>query len=105
MPRIRPFDHEAATGKTRELLDGSAAKRGDVPNLIRTFAQSPATLQFYISASQALAGSTIPAKMREQIDLVVSQANGCDYCLAAHTQLAKGHRLSDEEIAHLRLGR
>jgi AhpD family alkylhydroperoxidase len=72
---------------------------------VKTFAQSPAALQFFLAGSQALAKRAIPAKVREQIDLVVSQANGCDYCLAAHTQLAKGHRLSDEEIAHLRLGR
>ncbi len=105
MPRIQPVDHQASTGKTRELLDGIASKLGMVPNLMKTFAQSPAALQFFLSGSQALAGSVIPATVREQIDLVVSQENGCDYCLAAHTLLAKNLRLSDEQIAEARRGR
>jgi uncharacterized peroxidase-related enzyme len=105
MSRIQPVDHESSTGKTRELLDGIAAKFGGVPNLMRTFAQSPAALQFFLSGSQALAGGVIPAKIREQIDLVVSQENGCDYCLAAHTQLARGLRLTDDQIVEARRGR
>jgi uncharacterized peroxidase-related enzyme len=105
MPRIQPVDHLASTGKTRELLDGIAAKFGGVPNLMKTFAQSPAALQFFLSGSQALAEGVIPAKVREQVDLVVSQENGCGYCLAAHTQLAKGHRLTDDQIAQARRGR
>lgn len=105
MPRIQAVNPETAVGKTKELLDGIAARLGGVPNLVKTFAQSPAALQFFLAGSQALAGSVIPAKVREQIDLVVSQANGCDYCLAAHTQLAKGHRLTDLQIAEARRGR
>jgi uncharacterized peroxidase-related enzyme len=105
MSRIQPVEHESSTGKTRELLDGIAAKFGGVPNLMRTFAQSPAALQFFLSGSQALAGGVIPAKIREQIDLVVSQENGCDYCLAAHTQLARGLRLTDDQIVEARRGR
>ena len=105
MPRILPVDPSAATGKAREILDGVAARLGVVPNLIRTIAQSPAALQFYASGTQALAGGVLPAKVREQISLVVSQANGCDYCLAAHTALAGKYRLSDDQVAEARQGR
>jgi uncharacterized peroxidase-related enzyme len=105
MPRIQPVNPEIAVGRTKELLDGISVKLGTVPNLMKTFAQSPAALQFFFAGSQALSGSVIPAKVREQIDLVVSQANGCDYCLAAHTQLAKGFRLTDDQIADARRGR
>jgi uncharacterized peroxidase-related enzyme len=105
MPRIQPVDHSASTGKTRELLDVVRAKLGGVPNLMKTFAQSPAALEFFLVGSQALAGGVIPAKIREQIDLVVSQENGCGYCLAAHTQLAKAHRLTDHQVADARRGR
>lgn len=104
MARIQPVDRQTATGKTKELLDGVAKSMGGVPNLIATFAQSPAALEFFLAASKALSGSTIPARVREQIDLAVSQQNGCDYCLAAHTQLAKAHRLSDTQILEARRG-
>lgn len=105
MPRIQPVNPETAVGKTKEMLDGIAAKLGGVPNLMKTFAQSPAALQFFLAGSQSLSASVIPAKIREQIDLVVSQANGCDYCLAAHTQLAKGLRLNEGQITEARQGR
>lgn len=103
-PRIQPVDPAAATGRTRELLDGIKAKLGGVPNLMRTFAQSPAALQFFLGGSQALAGGALPAALRERIDLAVSEANGCRYCLAAHTALGKKLGLSDAAIADARRG-
>lgn len=105
MPRLEPVVHETTTGATREMLDAVKSKFGMVPNLIATFAQSPATLKFFLSASQALSGSTLSAKIREQIDLVVSQENGCGYCLGAHTMAAThGHKLTNEQVLAARRG-
>jgi uncharacterized peroxidase-related enzyme len=104
MSRLTPIAFETATGPNREMFDAIKSKLGVVPNLMRTFAQSPATLKFFLAASEALSGSTLSAKIREQIDLVVSQENGCDYCLAAHTLLAKNHRLTDTQIENARAG-
>lgn len=39
------------------------------------------------------------------IHLSVSQANGCTYCLAAHTGLAKMNGFTDEQIIEIRSGR
>jgi AhpD family alkylhydroperoxidase len=41
----------------------------------------------------------------EAIKLTVSQAYGCDYCLAAHTLLGKKAGLSEEETLDIRRGR
>ncbi|MBY0456208.1 MAG: carboxymuconolactone decarboxylase family protein [Gemmataceae bacterium] len=103
-PRIQPVAHETATGRTKEMLDGIKAKLGGVPNLMRTFAQSPAALQFFLAGSQALAEGALPAKLREQIDLAVSEVNGCGYCLAAHTLLGKKQGLTDAQVADARRG-
>ncbi len=105
MPRIQPLDPQTATGKSKELLDGVASKFGGVPNVFKTLAHSPAALQFALSGGQALIGSVLSSKVRERIDLAVSEANGCDYCLAAHTQSAKAHRLTDDQILDARRGR
>lgn len=105
MPRITPVQPETATGIVREQLDGIRSQLGVVPNLMATFAQSPAVLQFFLAGSKALAGARLSAKVREQIDLLTSQLNGCDYCLAAHTLLAKGHKLTDDQILAARQGR
>lgn len=103
-PRLTPVDPAAAAGRTRELLDALKAKLGGVPNLMRTFAHSPAALEFFMAGSQAIAGGSLSAKLRERIDLAVSEVNGCGYCLAAHTFLGKKLGLSDDQLADARRG-
>ncbi len=49
MPRLNAIDPKEATGKAKELLDGVKAKIGMVPNLMRTFANSPAALEGYLN--------------------------------------------------------
>lgn len=98
MPRLEAIDPREATGRTKELLDGVQAKLGRVPNLLRTFANSPAALEGYLNFSGALAGGQLDAKLREQIALTVADANSCEYCLSAHTAIGKMVGLVDEEI-------
>jgi AhpD family alkylhydroperoxidase len=44
-------------------------------------------------------------KPREVVNLVVSQVNKCEYCLAAHNMLGKMNGFNDEQIMELRHGR
>jgi AhpD family alkylhydroperoxidase len=48
--------------------------------------------------------SSLKAKEREVINLVVSQINGCRYCQSAHTVLGKMNGFTDEQIIELRQG-
>jgi len=104
MPRIEPVDPKTADGKTKLMLDGVQAKLGMVPNLIKTLANSPAALEAYLGMSDALSNGALPAKLREQIALAVSEANGCGYCLAAHSAVGKMVGLSEEEVMDSRRG-
>ncbi len=85
MNRIPQLDPATATGKTRQLLDTVQQKLGVVPNLMKVLSNAPAALEGYLQFSGALAGGVLPARLREQIAIAVAQANGCDYCLSAHT--------------------
>jgi AhpD family alkylhydroperoxidase len=70
-----------------------------------TAIQTPAAaLAGYLQLSQALAKSSLSAVEREYIALAVSQVNGCDYCLAAHTVFGEKTGLSPEEIQRAREG-
>jgi len=89
MPRINAIDPAGATGKAKELLDAVKAKLGLVPNMTRTMAHSPAVLEGYLNFSGALGEGTLNARLREQIAITVAEANGCEYCLSAHTAIAK----------------
>lgn len=103
IPAVNPSTITA--GKVRELLAGVQKSLGAVPNLYRVVAQSPAALEGVLGLTGALARGRLGARLREQIALTVAQANGCDYCLSAHTALGKGLRLSDAELASARQGR
>lgn len=98
MPRLKAIDPKEATGRAKELLDGVKAKIGMAPNLMRTFANSPAALEGYLNFSGALGGGLLNAKLREQIALAVADANSCEYCLSAHTAIGKMVGLDENEL-------
>ena len=103
-PRIPTVDPVNATGPVAGLFSAVKAKLGVVPNLMRTFAQSPAAFEGYLGFTGALAKGVLPAAVREQLALTVAEANGCDYCLSAHSLLGKGAGLTSEAIVAARRG-
>ncbi|WP_346909453.1 carboxymuconolactone decarboxylase family protein [uncultured Roseibium sp.] len=106
MSRIQlPASIEAAPAASQPLLEGVKNLLGSVPNLFRLTANSPAALEGYLGLNGALASGTLNPQTRERIALAVAEINGCDYCLSAHSYLAKNlAKLSDAEIAANRQG-
>ncbi|MCF2513738.1 carboxymuconolactone decarboxylase family protein [Sphingomonas sp. G124] len=99
MSRIAIPTRENAPAKSQPLLDAVEKQLGIVPNLFRLVGTSPAALEGYLGLNSAL-GRTLDAKTRERIALAIAQANGCDYCLSAHTYLGLNLAKIDEaEIA------
>ena len=104
MSRLTVHDPATAPEAARPLLQGVGRKMGMVPNLMRVAAGSPAVLGGYLGLAGALAGDSLPAALRERIALVIAEADGCDYCLAAHSFLGGKAGLSAGEIAAARRG-
>lgn len=99
MSRIAIPTREDAPAKSQPLPDAVEKQLGIVPNLFRLVGTSPAALEGYLGLNSAL-GRTLDAKTRERIALAIAQANGCDYCLSAHTYLGLNLAKIDEaEIA------
>jgi len=73
---------------------------GFVPNLFAIFAHSDTALSDYLALQNRK--SSLRAKEREVINLVVSQVNKCAYCLSAHSQFAKMNGFSDDQILDIR---
>lgn len=106
MSRISiPASIDAAPVASQPMLEAAKKKLGVVPNLFRLVSNSPAALEGYLGLSGALAKGSIPPTTGERIALAVSEIDGCDYCLSAHTYLAKNvAKLDDAEIAANRSG-
>lgn len=56
-----------------------------------------------LALSGALATGALPAAVREQLAIATAEANGCGYCLSAHTYLGgELAKLPDAELAAAR---
>lgn len=77
----------SATGAAKDLLDQVQQTMGITPNMTKVMANSPALLRGYLALSGALATGTLDAGRREQLAIATAEANGCNYCLSAHTYI------------------
>lgn len=102
MSRLVIPAREAAPAVAQPLLDAVHAQLGSVPNLFCLLGSSPAVLEGVLGLSGAL-GRTLDVKTRNRIALVTAQANGCDYCLSAHSAL--GAQLAKLDPAEMRANR
>ncbi|MBX2828562.1 MAG: carboxymuconolactone decarboxylase family protein [Flavobacteriaceae bacterium] len=84
------------------IFDSLQSKLGFVPNLYATYAYSDTALENYLNFSGAK--TSLNAKEREVVNLVVSEVNDCLYCLSAHTAIGKMNGFTDEQILELRTG-
>ncbi len=78
---------------------------GSVPHTFLTAAHSPPALNALWSLIQATEQMRLSARAREGIALRVAEINHCQYCLAAHTALAKGFGIDETDVQNFRVGR
>jgi uncharacterized peroxidase-related enzyme len=106
MTRIAtPSTIEEAREQAQPLLTAVNKQLGVVPNMFRLIANRPHTLEGFLGLLGALGKGALPAATRERIALAVAEANGCDYCLSAHTYLGRnGVKLDEAEITANRNG-
>jgi uncharacterized peroxidase-related enzyme len=104
MSRLKLISPDSAPGKAKDLLTAVNAKLGLVPNMTRAMANAPAVLEGYLQLSGSLGHGALSPKVREQLALAISEVNGCDYCLAAHSAVGKMVGLTSDQIRDSRLG-
>src|SRR5260370_7595581 len=97
MPRLSVVTPEKATGQTKELYDGIKRAVGAVPNIYQGVGSSVPALEALLHIGEALKRGGLTAAEIEAIKLVVTEAYGCAYCLAAHSLLGKKARLTDQK--------
>lgn len=90
---------DTAPTASQPLLAAVKQQIGMVPNLMKVLAHSPAGLNAYLGFNAAVAAGSLDGADRERIALTVAEANGCEYCLSAHTYLGKNvAKLSNDEL-------
>jgi uncharacterized peroxidase-related enzyme len=84
------------------IFDNLSKGLGFVPNLYAYFAKNETALADYLNLQNRK--STLKAKEKEVINLVVSQVNNCHYCLSAHTVIGKMNGFTEDQILEIRSG-
>jgi len=97
---------DTAPDAARPLLQGARNKLGFVPNLYASLAEAPAALSAYLKLSDLLGETSLTPTEQQVLALAVSAENGCGYCMAAHSTIARHMvQVPGEIIDALREGR
>lgn len=104
---MRPFavpTYEQAPEEVRTVFEQFRQSTGKMPNLYATIGYSANALTSYLQYTRQQAKGAFHARDREAVFLIVSQLNGCEYCLASHTQSAIKNGWKEEDTLLLRAG-
>lgn len=105
-PLFQPLSVATAPDASKPILENIRKSFGFVPNLMATFANSPAVLQGYLALDGAFEKGTFSPVERQLILLAASEENKCGYCAAAHSTIAKAFlNAPAETIAAVRDGK
>jgi uncharacterized peroxidase-related enzyme len=99
---LEVLTREQAPPAARPTFDSLHSKLGFVPNLYATFAHSAPALNGSIGFATALAQGELTGREIETIYLAASEANQCNYCIAAHTTVGQGQGLTAAETRAVR---
>ena len=85
MARIRALEKKSVSEAVLPIYEEIEKVFGRVPNIFKTYAHFPALLEANWEKLKALMmGGSLRREVKEAIALVVSDANACQYCIAAH---------------------
>ena len=104
---FKVYNKNNAPEASKPVLDEAEKKYGFALNLFGVMAESPLALKAYASLSNLIAAeAALDAKEQQVVMLAVSEANGCGYCMAAHSTVAeKMAKVPTDVVEALRAGK
>ncbi len=102
MTQFRKYTLETVKDAGRETLQGIENAYGFVPNLLATMIESPATTNAYLALGKLFGETSFSAAEQQLISLTASRANECEYCVSAHSTVARQSALADDVIDAVR---
>jgi AhpD family alkylhydroperoxidase len=105
MAEFTVYDEEAAPEQARPMLAGAKRRLGFVSTLSGVMAESPELLAGYNALLEKFQASSLPGPAKQVVLVTASVANGCAYCVAAHSTMALRAGLAPDAVAALRAGK
>ncbi len=95
---------ETAPENSKPILEAIKKNMGFVPNLMATMAEAPVMVESYLTMMGLFDKTDLTPTEREIILMTNNRLNGCTYCMAAHSTVAKMHGVDADVIQALREG-
>ena len=100
MPRLTTIDPTTDSGDGVDLLNGPLKEKQI--NIFKGLAAHPSVLEAFLSWAGGAKGGALTPVECEVVQLLAAEKYHCDYCSAAHTKVAGGLGLSEDECMHIR---
>ena len=98
MSRLAIQTPDSAPTEAKERLLTAQKNSGFLPNLLGVLANAPTALETYQVVSGINARNSLSAAEREVIQITAATRNGCGFCVAGHTALARKKVQMPEEL-------
>lgn len=89
MSEFEFHDLASAPAGSRSLLEAASQSLGFTPNLYAGLAESPTALRSYLEGAERFQRSSLSPVEQQVVLLVTSVENGCEFCVAAHSMIAR----------------
>jgi AhpD family alkylhydroperoxidase len=104
MTTFQSYTIDTAPAASKSTLEETKRAFGFVPNLQAHMAESPELLAGYTALWDLFAKSSLTPHEQQVVYLTSNFENGCHYCMAGHSTLAKMIGMDPAVIAALRAG-
>jgi len=104
MSRLPVLTPQTAVGGARDMLGELVARHGQVGDMVRVMANSPAVLGGYLQLSRSMKRAKLDRRISERISIAVQVRQGCELCLDSHIAAARSLDIDDIEIDRARRG-
>jgi uncharacterized peroxidase-related enzyme len=98
MSTFNPVDPKTADTDAKAALDLVQSAFGGIPNLMKMLAIAPNVLKGIMAFNQEVIGGELETALVEQVALLASGINQCEYCVAVHVHVGQQAGLSRDEL-------
>ncbi|MFW6310251.1 MAG: peroxidase-related enzyme [Prolixibacteraceae bacterium] len=104
MSRIKVIQPEEATGRLKEIYDDLVKKRGKLADVHKIQSLRPESIVAHMDLYMEImfTKSELSRTEREMMAVVVSAANGCEYCRMHHSQALNHYWKNEKKVDLLR---
>ena len=95
---------DTAPAASKDNVQAIQKSYGMLPNLVASFSGSSAALQAYVDLESAWNATSFRPANKQLLLVAVSIDNGCTYCTAAHSAMAKMSGAKDDVLNAVRSG-